>query len=159
VLEQDGVLDPTGRPRTPDVVEACTDGSCAYWRYLQGTSMAAPHVSGVAALIVSRAGRADPAHGGLTMDPADVEALLLATARPVACPAPVVSYAPEGRTSAYDARCDAGPGGNGLYGAGLVDAAAAVAAIPSGSTGLPGARPLSRSSPAFASSGPSDLHH
>jgi subtilisin family serine protease len=125
-LEAEGVLDETGAPRTPDVVRQCTAGTCAYWRFLQGTSMAAPHVSGVAALVVSRFGHRDASHGGLTMDPAAVERVLLGSARPVPCPAAVVSYTAEGRAPDYDARCVAGPDGNGVYGAGVVDAAAAV---------------------------------
>ena len=40
-----------------------------YYQYLQGTSMASPHATGVVALIVSRYGHRDPVHGGLTLEP------------------------------------------------------------------------------------------
>jgi subtilisin family serine protease len=41
------------------VVRDCQGGTCAYYQYLQGTSMASPHAVGVAALIVSQFGKPD----------------------------------------------------------------------------------------------------
>jgi subtilisin family serine protease len=81
-----------------------------------GTSMAAPHVSGVAALVAS----AHPSAG-----PAQLASLLLSSATPVACPDG--GYDPDSNGTA-DARCTPSPGaGNGFYGAGMVNAVAAVA--------------------------------
>jgi subtilisin family serine protease len=92
-----------------------------------GTSMAAPHVAGVAALAAS----AHPDAG-----PAELAALVLSTARPLACPQGGYDPDSDGR---MNARCtpakvtpDAGGAGGlqaslgtNFYGAGLVDAAAA----------------------------------
>jgi subtilisin family serine protease len=67
------VTDPSGGPN-------------AFYCYLQGTSMASPHVTGLAALAISRFGE---------MSPADVLQLLERTADPIACPtaAQLVQYA------------------------------------------------------------------
>jgi len=44
------VEDENGDPVVPWVVKDCTAaGVCAYYQYLQGTSMASPHAVGVAA--------------------------------------------------------------------------------------------------------------
>src|SRR5215212_2601251 len=57
----------------------------AYYCYLQGTSMAGPHVAGIAALIISRYGdTSSPQNGKLR--PGQVEALISQTADPQACP-------------------------------------------------------------------------
>ena len=56
-----GDIDPdTGDPTNEFVVKDCEGGTCAYYQYLQGTSMASPHAVGVAALIVSHYGCARP---------------------------------------------------------------------------------------------------
>ncbi len=86
-----GDIDPaTGASINPAVISDCTSAkpsSCAYWQYLQGTSMASPHAVGVAALVVSAHGHRDKGNGGLTMDPADVFQVMRQTATKTACPA------------------------------------------------------------------------
>ena len=64
----------------------CRPPTCAYTRYLQGTSMASPHVAGVAALVVARYGVEDERHGGLTLNPARVQRILERTARRAVVP-------------------------------------------------------------------------
>lgn len=90
-----------------------------------GTSMAAPHVAGVAALAAS----AHPDAG-----PAELAALVLSTARPLRCPEGGYDPDSDGRTNArctpvkvapQDASGAAASEGTSFYGAGLVDAAAA----------------------------------
>src|SRR3954451_14265177 len=57
----------------------------AYYCYLQGTSMAGPHVAGIAALIISRYGdTSSPQNGKLR--PGQVGAMISQTADPQACP-------------------------------------------------------------------------
>ena len=131
VLQATGAVDATGEI-TPagdasGVQKACTAAGCGYYAYLQGTSMAAPYVTGVAALVVSQHGTDDPAHPGhLTMPPDDVERAIAGSAAAHACPAPVTSYAREGRPAEFDAACEGDEAFNGFYGDGIVDALAAV---------------------------------
>jgi subtilisin family serine protease len=132
VLRAAGLVDEAGEI-TPAgaglAFKDCTaSGTCGYYVYLQGTSMAAPHASGVAALIVSRFGRPDPRHHGtLGLDPSKTEAALLNTAAERACPEPrLQSYVQEGRSQEWDALCTGGTRFNGFYGHGIVDAYAAV---------------------------------
>jgi subtilisin family serine protease len=128
VLREEGAIDASGNPLSEQTVKDCTGGTCAYWQYLQGTSMASPHVAGVAALVVSQYGVADPVHGGLTLDPATVGTYLAWTARNTPCPSTFVSYTAEGRDASYTAECLGDELFNGIYGEGIVDAAAAVTA-------------------------------
>jgi lantibiotic leader peptide-processing serine protease len=111
------------------VFKSCTAaGVCGYYAYLQGTSMAAPHATGVAALIVSRYGKADPAHPGqLTLAPNRLERILTASAAKVPCPASGgETYVPEGRSTEFDAPCTGTLSFNSFYGHGIVDALAVV---------------------------------
>jgi subtilisin family serine protease len=133
VLQQDNLVDADGNI-TPAgeglVFKDCTGGPCGYYIYLQGTSMASPHTSGVAALIVSRFGHRDRSHpNGLTLAPSTVESILTRTAAERACPEPrLQTYVPEGRGTDFDATCAGGTQFNGFYGSGIVDAFAAVTA-------------------------------
>ncbi len=127
VAREAGDLDPDGTPNTPFVVRDCTGGTCSYYQWIQGTSMASPHAVGVASLIVSKYG--DKRGGGITMSPVQVQETLQATARDKACPEPRLhSYADKLRPPSYDALCEGTPEFNGFYGHGIVDALTAVAA-------------------------------
>ncbi len=128
-----GAIDANGVPTTPFVVRDCSSGECAYYQYLQGTSMASPHAVGVAALIVSKYGQQDTVAGhkpGLTLDPARTEQILRDTARDHACPTPRTFHyhriRSDGTVADEFATCQGGKESNGFYGAGIVSAIAAV---------------------------------
>ncbi len=109
------------------VKKAVQGDKVGYYQFLQGTSMAAPHASGVAALIVSQYGKKDKGRPGLTMDPDKVEKVLYKTATQRACPNPrTVSYVNVGRSPEFDATCEGDAKFNGFYGHGIVDAYGAV---------------------------------
>ncbi len=76
----------------------------------QGTSMAAPHVTGVAALAIS-------AHGH--MSPGALAALINRTADPIPCPTNPFNPGPP---FAYTATCTGGLAANGFFGHGQVNA-------------------------------------
>ena len=122
-----GSIDDEGRVTvdgaSQGVVRDCPDGidegdpdpdeKCGLYTWLQGTSMAAPHVSGVAALIIS-------AEGG-SMAPDDVVERLRETASDRACPSGSGDDSgPAGAT------CTGSKDRNGFFGDGIVDAADAV---------------------------------
>lgn len=90
------------------------DGSGNYYAWLNGTSMAAPHAAGVAALI--RAAHPNMPQGS-------VAAMLRSTATPLSCPTaldPGVEF-----FGAPVQVCRGGTGSNNFYGSGLVSALAA----------------------------------
>ncbi len=92
----------------------------ALYCYLQGTSMASPHVTGVAALIISRFGK-------MTSD--DVRERLEATADPIACPtaAQLALYAPFiSANNDAPQTCTGETENNSWYGHGEVNALRAV---------------------------------
>jgi len=93
-------------------VQDCSSGTCATYAYFQGTSMAAPHATGVAALAISRFG---------SLPPEVVLAILALGATPLTCP--VGPY--PGRTDP-PATCVGPKRFNSFYGAGEVDALAVV---------------------------------
>lgn len=127
VAVAEGRIDANGIPTDPLVVRNCANGTCALYQWIQGTSMASPHAVGVAALIVSRYGKRDRVHGGLTMDPDEVQKVLFRTATKHACPTPRLFHYPDpDLPPAYDALCVGGTSFNGFYGHGIVDALAAV---------------------------------
>jgi subtilisin family serine protease len=89
----------------------CSVSPCAFYVYLQGTSIATPHVSGLAALVKSRF--PGISEGALS-------ARLERTADPLPCPPNPFSPGP------WQATCEGGAGANGFYGHGEVNALSAV---------------------------------
>jgi len=91
------------------------------WCYQQGTSMASPHVAGVAALIISQFGK---------MPQGRVEAYIRQTADPQACPGSLpptyASFFGVGTESGVFTPCQGGIGNNSWYGDGQVNAFNAV---------------------------------
>jgi subtilisin family serine protease len=123
VAREFGEIEPDGTPNTPFVLRDCNGPMCAYYQYLQGTSMASPHAVGVAALIVGKFGDRHPSG----LHPKAVWQILQKTATDHACPDPPLhSYADKLRPSSYDALCVGTPKFNGFYGNGIVDALRAV---------------------------------
>ncbi|EHR49942.1 subtilisin-like serine protease [Saccharomonospora marina XMU15] len=96
-----------------------------------GTSMAAPHVAGVAALLASRLPGATPR---------ELRAALTGQASALACPTDY-DVAGDGTQDAY---CTGYSGYNSFYGHGMVDALAAVSALPAGSAQQQAVQPARR---------------
>ncbi|MCW2882995.1 MAG: peptidase [Sphaerisporangium sp.] len=125
-----GEIDANGDPTVNYVVKDCAGTTCAYYQYLQGTSMASPRAVGVAALIVSKYGYRDPRNSGKTLAPDLVEAILKGTATKTACPNPpaytYTRHLPSGSTVTATHVCEGTAVSNGFYGKGIVDALRAV---------------------------------
>lgn len=110
------ICDPLGASRFPPFPPspACPREApgTAYYRYMAGTSVSAAHVSGVAALVISRFGDANTLQNG-KMRPGQVEAIIEQSADPKPCPpAPTT--------------CQGGEDYNSWYGHGRVNALSAV---------------------------------
>jgi subtilisin family serine protease len=111
-------------PTSPLQEEECTpDGVCSTYAYLQGTSMASPHVAGVAALVMSQFGK---------MPPGAVAAYISQTAVPQPCPSSLPTSPPPGYAAFTSINngapqvCQGGTGHNSWYGTGQADALNAV---------------------------------
>jgi lantibiotic leader peptide-processing serine protease len=136
------------KPRTSLAVVDCGEGkpstsTCGVYVYLQGTSMASPHATGVAALIIGGIGTGTGAEFGA--DPAAVETALRDTATDTDdffaamdppqdwrefCPAPPELFhyddpALVDELVPFDALCEGDADVNGFYGDGVVNALAA----------------------------------
>jgi subtilisin family serine protease len=102
-----------------DCLRPVIDANGSTYCYQQGTSMASPHVAGLAALVMS-------AHPGIS--PRAVESLIEQTATPLACPdtsaEPYASF--PSQNDGTPQTCKGGPGHTSFYGAGEVNALAAV---------------------------------
>jgi len=132
LARQRGELNADGTPNVPYVIRSCKGGTCAYYQSLQGTSMAAPHAAGVAALIVSRYGKRD--RSGLGLDPRITESILRSSATATACPKGG-SYTYRRQVQSPDGSftevvtshtCEGSKKRNGFYGNGIINASAAV---------------------------------
>jgi subtilisin family serine protease len=100
-------------PTNPLMLEDCSVTPCATYAYLQGTSMASPHVAGVAALVKS-----------IGIDsPGAVTARINGTADSMDCPPNPFNPGPP---FDFEAHCAGGTGYNGFYGHGQVNALRAV---------------------------------
>ena len=136
-LQDEGQVDKNGNitklGRDLGVLKSCENGKhnentseCAYYQWLQGTSMAAPHATGVAALIVAAHG-SGTSEANFGLAPAQTRAILMDTATNHACPQPPLeTYLDEGRSAEFNALCVGTADFNGFYGDGIVNALAAV---------------------------------
>jgi subtilisin family serine protease len=135
-----GDIDASGNPTSPFVVKDCNGNVCGYYQYLQGTSMAAPHATGVAALAISRLGT--PNGDTIHMSQRLVEYAMSVGADHRDCPDPsVYPYTVDGAdgSKSFTHKCEQQLTTNGFYGQGVVSASG-VAALPS-LTGLAGPAP------------------
>ena len=126
-IEQ-GLADENGVPVDDFSVVSCDSKgkNCGFYSYFQGTSMASPHVAGVAALIIDAMG--SHRGRGVSLNPDTVRSVLLRTATDRVCPVGgVEDYTDEGRDPAlYNAACVGTTANNSLWGEGIVNATAAV---------------------------------
>ncbi|MEP6761750.1 MAG: S8 family serine peptidase [Sporichthyaceae bacterium] len=134
-MQADGLVDKNGRitkaGQASGVIKVCPSKKssiteCGWYIWLQGTSMASPHATGVAALAVSAWGAGTTADNfGLAPD--TTRAIVVNSAREHACPTPALqTYTAEGRSTEFNALCEGTLEFNSFYGSGIVDAYAAV---------------------------------
>ncbi len=131
VAREEGAIGPGNGLKDKDFYKRdCRLGNpCGFYQYLQGTSMASPHVTGVVALIIASY---RDAHAGASPTPDQVTEILQSSATDTACPAPEdLVYTDEGRPESWTAHCEGDAAYNGIYGEGIINAAAAVAAAAS----------------------------
>ncbi|HKY67737.1 MAG TPA: S8 family serine peptidase, partial [Acidimicrobiales bacterium] len=123
----EGLLDANGVPVDGFTLIGCDSAgaNCGVYTYLQGTSMASPHVAGLAALVIQAHG-AGSTDTGYSLAPDTVRQIIETTATDTACPVGVVDYTDEGRPRSWNAVCEGPVTDNGFYGEGIVNAAAAV---------------------------------
>jgi subtilisin family serine protease len=94
-------------------IQDCSIPSCPTYAYVQGTSAAAPHVTGVAALAISKFGK---------MTPEQLLVRMSLAANPLRCPPSPYDPLPTGQP----ATCKGPAFYNNFYGAGEVDALATI---------------------------------
>lgn len=105
---------------SPLIVQDCSVSPCAVYAYLQGTSMASPHVAGLAALVISHYGK---------LPSGQVAAIIRQTADPQACPdaATLALYAPfPSMSNGAPQTCTGAAEFNSWYGSGIVNALSAL---------------------------------
>ena len=116
---------PSERPCSRRLVDSASVPPSTYC-YLQGTSMAGPHVAGVAALVISRYGGSSTPQNGHTRA-GKVAASLQQTADAQPCPSSLpAGYDAFTQTSGDPQECQGGVGHNSWYGNGQVNALRAV---------------------------------
>src|SRR3989441_1085629 len=121
---------PPNRPCTRSVKVDIGDAQepTVVYCYLQGTSMASPHVAGVAALIISEFGNLSSPNG--KMSPGAVDAYIRQTADPQPCPSAAEQAALSTSFPSLDTGgpqiCQGGTGHNSWYGDGQANALNAV---------------------------------
>jgi len=128
VAIDEGLVDQNGNPTDDFSFRSCDrrGQNCGIYTYLQGTSMASPHVTGLAALVIERFGSGN-ARKGFSLDPDTVQSIIEDTATDHPCPAGGTEiYTDEGRPAEFNAICQGTTDDNGLYGEGIVNAATAV---------------------------------
>jgi lantibiotic leader peptide-processing serine protease len=117
-----GAWSSTATSVPPDMTEQCTGPlgtpPCFLYVWIQGTSMATPHVAGVAGLIISQYGTPD-------LSPTRIEQILQISANNQPCPSPNTVIAGPGFVFPTST-CQGGVGENGFFGKGIVDAVKAV---------------------------------